>query len=843
MKKRNTPQWLFTILFLFIAIPIFPQNKLETWPAPEGAALNNDFTVKVRLPGQNWQELPTYLVKVDEVRNTKHNEEKASMAYFNFSGEVEVSVTSNKGLIQTAKVRPLSHGIIPQIEGNTMNFKLDNPRNLSVEVNGDIFHNLHLFANPLEEYVPNPKDKDVIYFGPGIHRFEMDRFVVPSGKTVYVSGGAILMGQILINEVRDVKVIGRGMVDHTVKMGIRIANSQNILVEGLFATQCSTGGSDSVTIRNVKSISYFGWGDGMNVFASNNVLHDNVFCRNSDDCTTVYGTRLGFVGGCRNITMQNSTLWADVAHPIFIGIHGNVENPEILENLNYVNIDILDHKEMQIDYQGCLAINAGDENLIRNVRFENIRIENFRQGQLVNLRIFFNEKYCKAPGRGIENVLFRNISYTGDHAEISIMAGYNSERKVKNIRFENLRINGKLISDDMPDKPTWYKTADMARFSVGEHVENVTFTLNQTFLHPGILYTENDFLRMRQFIADTSSLAYGSYQLLKDHRLSQADYTMRGPFPIISRDGKHGNTKGSMESDFHAAYQNALMWALTKDEKHAQKSFDILFAYADLLHTIPETNDAPLLAGLEGFKIISALEILKYTYLNGNTKKNDEDSQKKLQKIETMIRGVFVPVMENFYKRPPYTNGNWGPIVTYAYMAAAIYFDDHAMYEKAKDFYLHANDNGTILHYIDGETGQIQESGRDQPHAQLGIGAMAVICEMAWKQNDDLYSALENRLLKGYEYVAKYNLGYDDVPFKQWTDITGKYNNWTTISDKGRGQLRPIYEIAYNHYVFRKKMEMPFTKQVLKKIRPENYFGDQPPAFGSLLFNENGDDK
>lgn len=28
----------------------------------------------------------------------------------------------------------------------------------------------------------------------------------------------------------------------------------------------------------------------MNVFASNNVLFDGVFCRNSDDCTTVYGT-------------------------------------------------------------------------------------------------------------------------------------------------------------------------------------------------------------------------------------------------------------------------------------------------------------------------------------------------------------------------------------------------------------------------------------------------------------------------------------------------------------------------------------------------------------------------
>jgi hypothetical protein len=272
------------------------------------------------------------------------------------------------------------------------------------------------------------------------------------------------------------------------------------------------------------------------------------------------------------------------------------------------------------------------------------------------------------------------------------------------------------------------------------------------------------------------------------------------------------------------------MWALTKDEKHAQKSLEILTAYADSLEYIPETNDAPLLAGLEGFKIIYAMEQLRYYA--------DKHADSPLHRIERMFRSVFLPVLENFYRHPPYTNGNWGPIVTKTYMAAGIYFDDREMYEQAKHFYLHGNDNGAIENYIDGATGQIQESGRDQAHSQLGIGAMAVVCELAWKQGDDLYSALNNRLLKGYEYVAKYNLGNDDVPFRQWTDVTGKYNNWTKISDKARGQLRPIYEIAYNHYVRRKGLQAPYTQEVLKKIRPEGFSGDQPPAFGSLLFND-----
>lgn len=474
--KNLVFRYLFLCCLCVCIEGILAKDRVISWQAPEGIELNNDFTVQIRSNEKGkWMTIPTYLVKVDEVREATHHVENASMATFDFSGKVEIAVTYNKGKIDSARVRPLSYGIPFTTEDNTIKFVLEKPANLSVEVNGDIFHNLHLFANPIDTFKVDKKNPDLIFFGPGIHRFEGGEFRIPSGKTVYVAGGVVMMGRMLIENAHDVKLLGRGIIDPSVKMGIRIANSRNVQVEGLVATQCATGGSDSVTIRNVKVISYFGWGDGMNVFSSKNVLFDRVFCRNSDDCTTVYGTRLGFEGPSSNITMQNSTLWADVAHPIFIGIHGNVEKPEILENLNYVNIDILDHKKKQLNYQGCLAINAGDENLIRNVRFENIRIENFRQGQLVNLRIFFNEKYCKAPGRGIENVLFKNISYTGNRAEISVIEGYDAQRKVRNIRFENLCINGQIISDDMPGKPKWYHTGDMARIYVGPHVEGISF--------------------------------------------------------------------------------------------------------------------------------------------------------------------------------------------------------------------------------------------------------------------------------------------------------------------------------------------------------------------------------
>ncbi len=350
----------------------------------------------------------------------------------------------------------------------------------------------------------------------------------------------------------------------------------------------------------------------------------------------------------------------------------------------------------------------------------------------------------------------------------------------------------------------------------------------QKFIHPGVLHTNERISYMRIMLQQKLEPAYGSFLLLKEHPYAKSNYKMQGPFSVISRDGAFAYTKGKMEADFSAAYLNSVMWFLTNDKFHAEKSLEILTLYADSLQMIPKTNDAPLLAGLEGFKIIYSLEILKYTYHN--------IPKKKIRKIELMFKNLFIPVLERFYTAPPYTNGNWGPVVTKTYMAAGICFNDRNMYNKAKDFYLHAHDNGTIENYIDGETGQIQESGRDQGHPQLGLGAMATICELAWQQGDDLYSALGNRLLKGYEYVAKYNLGYE-VPYKQWTDITGKYCNWTTISEKSRGSFRPIYEIAYNHFFRRKGFPMPYTLEVLKKIRPEGFERDEP-AFGSLLFND-----
>ena len=493
-------------------------NQLTIYPVTNGLPQSGDFTVRVRTPGHPWQELPVYVVKVAQgidlrpaVRpvtpnspGTRTTTQNSSMACFDFSGAVDVSITLNRRSVDSVRVRPLSYGITPQIKDNVLSFSLKQPRNISVEVNGDIFHNLQLFANPLEVSRPTPDDPNVIYFGPGVH--QVGRLTIPSGKTVYLAGGSLVDGSFLISHAENVRVLGRGILHQSSvasmgvpksdqpgtqastrqsssassrQDGILIEYSRDVEVNGIIELPSSysvlIGQSENVSIRNIKSFSAGGNNDGIDVFTSTHVLIDGVFMRNSDDNIAIYGHRWNYYGDVRHVIVQNSTLWADVAHPILVGTHGDSANPDTLEDLEFRNIDILDHREPQLDYQGCMSLNAGDSNKIRDVRFEDIRVEDFNEGQLLNLRVFFNRKYNTSPGNGIEDVLFRNVTYTGTHANPSMIEGYDENRAIKNVVFENLRINERLIFDDMPGKPGYYKTADMANIFVGEHADGIRF--------------------------------------------------------------------------------------------------------------------------------------------------------------------------------------------------------------------------------------------------------------------------------------------------------------------------------------------------------------------------------
>jgi hypothetical protein len=463
-------KFLFLIFFLGFYCLKADAQQLITYPVPQAvvyAMHNDDYTVKVRKPGGEWQDLYEYNVKVD-----LDNPQDASMVYFDFSGTVEVFVRKNNGDLQTARIRPASYEIKPTVSGNTILFTLTEPRKISIEFNGDKLHNLHLFANPIETVQPDPKDSNVVYFGPGVHvpkDLPGEEFNIPSGKTVYIAGGAIVRGKLICNGVKNVRITGRGIIDRP-QRGVEIRHSENVTIDGIIVMNPKhytvyAGGSKNITIRNLKSFSANPWSDGLDFMSCSDVVVDDVFMRNSDDCIAVYAHRWQFYGDARNYSVSNSILWADVAHPINIGIHGNTEkNGEVIEDLLFKNIEILELDEDEPASEGCMAIVAGDMNMVRNVRFEDIRIDDFQEGKLLQLKVVFNQKYNSGAGRGVENIYFKNISYNGINNSLSIINGLDKDHLVQGVTFENLRINGKIIT-----------SIEEANIKVGEFTKNITF--------------------------------------------------------------------------------------------------------------------------------------------------------------------------------------------------------------------------------------------------------------------------------------------------------------------------------------------------------------------------------
>lgn len=346
----------------------------------------------------------------------------------------------------------------------------------------------------------------------------------------------------------------------------------------------------------------------------------------------------------------------------------------------------------------------------------------------------------------------------------------------------------------------------------------------QSFVHPGLLHSKEDLERMKKAVANQEEPIFSGYKIFIQNPASQSNYKIQGPMAMVGRNPTVGQS--TYDSDANAAHQNAIMWNITGDSAYAKKAIEIINAWSSTLKSITG-RDAVLMAGLGPFKMVNAAEIMRYTY-NGW-------SEKDIRQTEQHFKDVIYPVIKDF---APFANGNWDAAAIQTVMAIGVFCNDRSIFDRALNYYVNGQGDGRLTWYVINEAGQIQESGRDQQHTQLGIGLLSESCEIAWHQGLNLYGYADNRLLKGFEYVAKFNLG-NEVPFTETLDRTGKYHH-TIISQQGRGSLRAVYEKIYYHYVNRMGMSAPFTQQAAEKLRPEGPGkpGADHPGYGTLYYSK-----
>ena len=450
------------------------ENKLLVMPIPNGVKQDNHITLQVRSLGDEaWTDVPMFAVRVD-----MHQVRQAAAAMFDFFGSVEVRIQSRQPWVYKAVVRPVSKGIVPVCEGREVRFTLHEPADLMIEINGERFHCLHLFARPM---MTLPEGEDVVHykasmrspstapacppcredgkpctvvFDAGLHFVQEYQYRPSSNTRIVLAPGAVVIGTFILDHVENVSIEGHGVLlqeslhRFSGTGGVRVSYCRNVSIQGVTFINppqftVLVGSSDHVRIQGIRTFSCEGWSDGISMLSSRHVHVSDCFLRNSDDCVSLYGQRGIFKGDVHDILVERCTLWADVAHPFNMGTHGAYDKEgSILERITLRNIDILEHHEPQPGYLGCLAINAGDMNTVRDVLFEDIRVEHIENGKLFDIQVTYNPKYNPVSGRAIENVTLRNISCDCIPPVDSVINGYDAEHGVTGVKLENVTVCG-----------------------------------------------------------------------------------------------------------------------------------------------------------------------------------------------------------------------------------------------------------------------------------------------------------------------------------------------------------------------------------------------------------------
>lgn len=445
------------------------RTKVILYPAPSGIQGATDIIITV-------EGSPVFVydtaVNFGRIYARRPRLEKTPMAYFDFSGTVNVKIKAPGIDIDSVTIRPTSLGIVPAIKGDTIFFKLDKPAQLTIEINNDIHRAIHLFANPLEEDPPKLGDPGVHYFGPGVHM--AGSIKIKSNETVYIAGGAVVYGWIHCSSLENVKIMGRGIIDGSIYdrwedtvVPINLFYCKNMVVDGITilnpaAWTLNTYLCENVKINNVKIISARPNSDGITTQSCKDLTVTDCFVRSWDDSLVVKG----YDGDVKGITFDNVIIWTDLAQSCEIGYETRAET---IEDIYFRNITILHNF-----HKAVLSIHNSDNALVKNVHYDNIVVEDAQMGVkgdganfLIDLLIG-SSQWSQSSERGnIRDIFFNNVKVlSGRFFPVSRIKAFDENHTIENIHINNLEIFGELIL-----------SAEEGKFSIDEHnVKNVEFS-------------------------------------------------------------------------------------------------------------------------------------------------------------------------------------------------------------------------------------------------------------------------------------------------------------------------------------------------------------------------------
>jgi len=242
--------------------------------------------------------------------------------------------------------------------------------------------------------------------------------------------------------------------------------------------------SKNITVRGMKIINDGPNGDGCDPESCDGVLIENCYFNTGDDCIAIKSGRNndgrlwdkpseniiirncemknghgGVVigseisGGCRNVYAENNVMDSPELERV-VRIKTNTCRGGVIENINARNIKVGVCKEsvlkINLDYEPKEVCCRGFVPTVRNVNIENITCEKSKYG----VQIIALDSVCNVYDINVKNCHFNGVK-----------DGNFSSGLTRDVRFDNLFINGSLVLQQMPYQhySEWLTYSEMKR--------------------------------------------------------------------------------------------------------------------------------------------------------------------------------------------------------------------------------------------------------------------------------------------------------------------------------------------------------------------------------------------
>lgn len=362
-----------------------------------------------------------------------------------------------------AAVHPASLGVGARVRNGRIAFVLGGPQKLSVAVPG--LKPLYIFAGRAGANRPPEGARDVVELEPGrIH--EIAPASLEDGQTLHIPFGAVLRGRIHVRGKRGVRICGHGIFEGPAggpaTPSILLERCVDVAVEGLAMVRPRSwmlvpAACRNVVVRDLRQIGEVVSSDGIDILGSSDVLVEDCFLHNNDDCVAVKA----FLLGAKNVEGVQVDARENIANVlvrrcVMANWHcgnameiGHELSVDSVRNIRFEDIDVL-----HVHGTGAVfAIHNFDRALVEDVVFENIRIEHCYD-RLVDIRIS-ESRFSTDRERGtIRNVKLRDIHWNRTAPNlgytVSMVGGHDSAHRVEGVEIGPVYINGRRVSD--PDE-------------------------------------------------------------------------------------------------------------------------------------------------------------------------------------------------------------------------------------------------------------------------------------------------------------------------------------------------------------------------------------------------------